>query len=113
MPSVLVGETHIPRDFARYARQYSFLELDCEPGNVPGKPRLQSCRALAPEDFVFSLVLPSSLASLQAVEGSEKVWKAAQDVAKIIRPRWWVVRTPASVRPTRKAREELGNLFAR
>ena len=55
MPSVLVGETHIPRDFARYARQYSFLEIDCEPGNVPGKARLQSCAAQAPEGFVFSL----------------------------------------------------------
>jgi uncharacterized protein YecE (DUF72 family) len=113
MPPVLVGETHIPSDFARYARHYSFLELDCEPGNVPGKPRLQSCRALAPESFVFSLVLPGSLASLEAGEGAEKTWKAAKDVAKILRPRWWVVRTPASVRPTRKAREELGALFAR
>lgn len=113
MPSALVGETHIPRDFKRYARQYSFLEIDCDPGTVPGKPRLQSCRAQASEEFVFSLVLPSSLAHLETGEGAEHVWKGAKSAAQILRPRWWVVRTPASVRPTRKAREDLASLFDR
>jgi uncharacterized protein YecE (DUF72 family) len=113
MPSTLVGETHIPRDFKRYARQYSFLEIDCEPGTVPGKPRLQSCRAQAPEEFVFSLVLPSSLASLESGEEAEHVWKGAKSAAQILRPRWWVVRTPSSVRPTRKSREDLARLCER
>ncbi|MEY4548177.1 MAG: hypothetical protein RL685_4372 [Pseudomonadota bacterium] len=113
MPSVLVGETHIPRDFARYARQYSFLEIDCEPGNVPGKARLQSCAAQAPEGFVFSLVVPAALASLEPGDDAARALKAAQAIAKLMRPRWWVVRTPPSVRPTRKAREDLSALFER
>lgn len=113
MPSVLVGETHLPRDFSRYARQYSFLELDCEPGSVPGKARLQSCAAQAPEGFVFSLVVPGALASLEAGEAAERALKAARAIANVLRPRWWVVRTPPSVRPTRKAREELSALFER
>jgi uncharacterized protein YecE (DUF72 family) len=113
MPSALVGETHIPRDFARYAREYSFLEIDCEPGTIPGKARLQSCAKLAPEGFVFSLVLPSSLASLESGEGADRDWKSAQNAARILKARWWVVRTPTSVRPTRKAREELASLFER
>lgn len=113
MPSVLVGETHLPRDFARYARQYSFLELDCEPGIVPGKARLQSCAAQAPEGFVFSLVVPSVLASLETGEEAERALKAVRAIANVVRPRWWVVRTPASVRPTRKAREDLSALFER
>jgi len=113
MSSALVGETHIPRDFGRYAREYSFLELDCEPGTIPGKARLQSCAKLAPEGFVFSLVLPSSLAMLQGGDGAERDWKSAQAAARILQSRWWVVRTPASVRPTRKAREELASLFER
>jgi uncharacterized protein YecE (DUF72 family) len=113
MSSALVGETHIPRDFGRYAREYSFLEIDCEPGTIPGKARLQSCAKLAPEGFVFSLVLPSSLATLQGGEAAERDWKSAQNAARILRSRWWVVRTPASVRPTRKAREELSALFER
>src|SRR5688572_24539043 len=78
MPSVLVGETHLPRDFARYARQYSFLELDCEPGTVPGKARLQSCAAQAPEGFVFSLVVPAALASLERGEEAERAWKTTK-----------------------------------
>lgn len=113
MPSVLVGETHLPRDFARYARQYSFLELDCEPGTVPGKARLQSCAAQAPEGFIFSLVVPAALASLEAGEEAERALKAARAIANVLRPRWWVVRTPPSVRPTRKAREDLSALFER
>lgn len=113
MASVLVGETHLPRDFARYARQYSFLELDCEPGSVPGKARLQSCAAQAPEGFVFSLVVPAALASLEGGEEAERALKATRAIANVLRPRWWVVRTPPSVRPTRKAREELSALFER
>ena len=113
MPSVRVGETHIPRDFARYAREFSFLELDCEPGNVPGKARLQSCAARAPEGFVFSLVVPAALAQLQPGEASEQALDAAQRVARLLKARWWVVRTPPSVRPTRKAREDLAQLFDR
>jgi uncharacterized protein YecE (DUF72 family) len=112
MASVHVGETHIPQDFGRYAHQFSLLEIDCEPGNVPGKPRLQSCATRAPEGFVFSLVLPSDLANLEGGEKAERAWKSVRVIANILKPRWWVVRTPTSVRPTRKAREDLASLFA-
>jgi uncharacterized protein YecE (DUF72 family) len=113
MPATFVGETRFPRDFRRYSRQFSLLEIDCEPGSVPGKARLQACAEQAPEGFVFSLVVPSSLASLEAGEAAERAWKAAQNVARILKAKWWVVRTPTDVRPTRRAREQLGSLFAR
>ena len=66
MPTVRVGETRLPKNFKRYAKQFSLLELDCEPGNVPGKARLEACAAAAPPGFTFSLVVPSRLASLSA-----------------------------------------------
>jgi uncharacterized protein YecE (DUF72 family) len=113
MASAFVGETRLPKNFKRYARQFSFLELDCEPGTVPGKARLQSCRAMAPEDFVFSLLLPSRLASLETGPELEHEWKAALGSARLLRARWWVVQTPAEVRPTRKSREGLAALVAR
>src|SRR4051812_28476287 len=113
MSPVFVGETRFPRDFKRYARQYSFLELDCEPGSVPGKSKLQSCAATAPEGFVFSLVVPSAIANLGTGEEAAKAWKSAQQVARVLRARWWVVRTPSDVRPTTRARQELGALFER
>lgn len=113
MSAVFVGETHLPRDFRRYSRQYSFLELDCEPGNIPGKGRLQACAEAAPEGFVFSLVVPSLVAALSTADEAAKVWKAAQQAARILSAGWWVVRTPAEVRPTRRAREDLGVLFKR
>ena len=115
MPRTFVGETRLPKNFKRYARQFSLLELDCEPGSVPGKGRLEECAAAAPDGFVFSLVVPGRLASLEAGPEADKAWKHAQNVARRLggKAGWWVVRTPAEVRPTRRSRENLGALAAR
>lgn len=113
MPTVLVGETRLPKNFRRYANQYSLLELDCEPGNIPGKAKLEACAQAAPEGFVFSLIVPSRLAQLVDGDESEKAWKAAVGVARVLKAKWWVVRTPAEVRPTRRARDDMAKLFRR
>jgi hypothetical protein len=113
MASAFVGETRLPKNFKRYTKQFSLLELDCEPGSVPGKERLQSCRAIAPEGFVFSLILPSRLASLETGPELDRDWKQALAAARLLRAQWWVVRTPAEVRPTRRSREGLKALVAR
>jgi uncharacterized protein YecE (DUF72 family) len=111
MQRVLVGETRPPKDFKRYSKQFSLLELDCDPGNLPGKAKLQSWADLAPEGFVFSLVVPQRIAALEPGAEGDKAWKSALNMARLLRARWWVVRTPASVRPTRRSRDELGALF--
>jgi hypothetical protein len=113
MTTARVGETRLPKNFKRYAKQFSLLELDCEPGNVPGKSRLEACAAEAPSGFTFSLVLPSRVASLETGPEFDKAWKAASSVARVLRAQWWVVRTPPEVRPTRRSRESLGALVAR
>jgi uncharacterized protein YecE (DUF72 family) len=115
MPRTFVGETRLPKNFKRYARQFSLLELDSEPGSVPGKGRLEACAAAAPDGFVFSLVVPSRLASLESGPEADKAWKHAQSVARRLggKASWWVVRTPAEVRPTRRSRESLAALAAR
>src|SRR5688572_15583498 len=104
MPTAFVGETHLPKNFKRYARQFSLLELDCEPGTIPGKARLAAVAEAAPEGFVFSLVVPSRLARLESGPEFDASWKAAQNVARVLGAKWWVVRTPAEVRPTRRSR---------
>ena len=113
MSTARIGETRLPKNFKRYTKQFSLLELDCEPGNVPGKARLQSYAAVAPPGFTFSLLVPSRVASLEAGPEFDKAWKAASGVARVLRAQWWVVRTPAEVRPTRRARESLASLVAR
>ena len=113
MPTAFVGETRLPKNFKRYARQFSLLELDCEPGNIPGKARLAAVAEAAPEGFVFSLLVPSRLASLESCADVEAAWKAAQNVARLLGAKWWVVRTPAEVRPTRRSREALAALVQR
>ena len=113
MPTAFVGETRLPKNFKRYAKQFSLLELDCEPGTIPGKARLAAVAEAAPEGFVFSLLVPSRLASLESGPDVEASWKAAQNVARLLGAKWWVVRTPAEVRPTRRSREALAALVQR
>jgi hypothetical protein len=113
MSTACVGEMRLPKNFKRYAKQFSLLELDCEPGSVPGKARLQACASVAPPGFTFSLVLPSRVASLQAGPELDQALKGAQNVARVLHAKWWVLRTPAEVRPTRRARESLAALVAR
>lgn len=113
MPTAFVGETHLPKNFKRYAGQFSLLELDCEPGNIPGKARLAAVAEAAPEGFVFSLLVPSRMASLESGPDFEASWKAAQNVARLLGAKWWVVRTPTEVRPTRRSREALAALVQR
>jgi hypothetical protein len=113
MSTARIGETRLPKNFKRYTKQFSLLELDCEPGNVPGKARLQSCAAVAPAGFTFSLVVPSRVASLEPGPEFDSAYKAASNVARVLGAQWWVVRTPPEVRPTRRARESLAALVAR
>jgi hypothetical protein len=74
---------------------------------------LEACAAAAPPGFTFSLVVPSRVASLEAGPEFDKALKAAWNVARVLGAKWWVVRTPAEVRPTRRARESLAALVAR
>jgi uncharacterized protein YecE (DUF72 family) len=113
MTTARIGEMRLPKNFKRYTKQFSLLELDCEPGNVPGKPRLQAFAAEAPAGFTFSLLVPSRVASLESGPEFDKAWKAASNVARVLKAQWWVVRTPAEVRPTRRSRESLAALVAR
>lgn len=113
MSLVLVGENKIPRDFKRYCSQFSLLEIDCEPGKVPGKARLLACASEAPEGFVFSLVVPSLLSSLEDHPDLEKEWLRITKLATMLKASWWVIRTPAAVRPTARSRRRLGELIVR
>lgn len=113
MTQVLVSEARLPRDIAKYAREFGFLELSCEPGEVPGRARLQACAAGAPAGFVFSLVLPSVLGRLEDGPDTEAAWKLARGAERVLRPGWWVLPTPPSVRPTARARRRLAELVGR
>lgn len=113
MSSVFVGENKIPRDFNRYCSQFSLLEIDCERGRVPGKARLIACAEKAPEGFVFCLVVPSILSNLEEHPESEQEWERITKISKLVKATYWVVRTPAAVRPTRRSRVKLKELFER
>jgi uncharacterized protein YecE (DUF72 family) len=110
---VHIGEARLVGDFARYAKRFSFLELDTEPGRVPAKARLRTCAEQAPDGFVFSLIVPSLVASLEPSDEALQALRRAQTIATLLESKWWVVRTPAQVRPTRRTREQLAELFTR
>jgi uncharacterized protein YecE (DUF72 family) len=110
---IRVGEARLPGDFKRYIARFSFVEIDSEPGQIPAKARLQAAAEAAPEGFVFSLIVPSSVARLEAGANVDADWKRTQTAARVLGAKWWVVRTPASVRPTSRARSQLSELFQR
>jgi uncharacterized protein YecE (DUF72 family) len=110
---IRVGEARLPGEFKRYVGRFSFVEIDSEPGKIPAKARLQAAAATAPEGFVFSLIVPSSVASLEAAGNVDADWKRAQTAARVLGAKWWVVRTPSSVRPTSRTRGQLSELFQR
>jgi uncharacterized protein DUF72 len=110
---VHIGEARLVGDFTRYTKRFSFIELDTEPGHIPSKARLRACAAQAPDGFVFSLIVPTLVASLETNEQALEAYKRAEATARLLGSKWWVVRTPAQVRPTRRSREQLAELFAR
>ena len=95
-------------DIQRYARQLNLLELPTDANRLPKPSRLERWAEAAPPGFAFSLVVPETLAALEAPDPSalERLTNAAQ----ILKPHWLIVRTPASVRPTSANRERLTRL---
>lgn len=107
-----VGESKLAGDVKRYMRDFTLVEVPTEPGLIPGKARLEQWRQAAPEEFVFSLVVPRRVASLETTAESQADLKRAWRAAETLRSGWWVVRSEAGVRPTTASRRSLGELFA-
>ncbi|MBX3127113.1 MAG: DUF72 domain-containing protein [Polyangiaceae bacterium] len=108
-----VGHAALHGSFERYCEELNLLEVPADVGRAPRRQRLQQLREQAPEDFVFSVVLPTAVASLDATPETEAELVRALGIVELLRAEWLLLRTPSSVRPGERTAAKLERLVER
>jgi uncharacterized protein YecE (DUF72 family) len=108
-----IGQPGIQGEIARYTQRFDLLELRAEPGQLPRAQKLRAWKKQVPERFVFSVVLPRLVASLETEEVSEAALDSALKTADALQARWLVLQTPPSATPSARTRRRLAALTAR
>ncbi|HEY6556496.1 MAG TPA: DUF72 domain-containing protein [Polyangiaceae bacterium] len=108
-----VGQAALRGDIARYARRFDLLELRAEPGKLPRAKQLREWAKAVPENFVFSIMLPRVVGTLEPQPALDSALEQALSSADALAAGWLVLQTPASVRPNSRTRRRLAELFAR
>jgi uncharacterized protein YecE (DUF72 family) len=108
-----VGLPALRGEIAKYAQKFDLLELRAEPGTLPKPGRLREWRLRAPEQFVFSVALSNAVGTLEPGDAFESGLEYALRVAEALKAGWIVLRTPASVMPSRRTERRLAELVAR
>jgi uncharacterized protein YecE (DUF72 family) len=108
-----VGLPALRGEIAKYAQKFDLLELRAEPGTLPKPGRLREWRLRAPEQFVFSVALSTAVGTLEPGDAFESGLEYALRVADALKAGWIVLRTPASVMPSRRTERRLAELVAR
>lgn len=110
---LLVGQAALAGDFEDYVRRFAALEVTTEPGSVPRPSRLERWRAAAPEEFAFSVVLPSGAGDLHTHSPTDEQLAPALDAAARLSAQWLLLRTPVQARPQQRFKERLRELVER
>jgi uncharacterized protein YecE (DUF72 family) len=110
--AVHVGRPTLEGGITRYARSFDLLEVIGEPGRHPRRPGLLEWRRAVPARFVFSVVVPTALASFESRPDRAEVLSHARMVADALEAGWWLVRTPPSVTPSARTAREMEALVA-
>ena len=97
-----IGKSSLEGSFARYAQRFDLLELRAEPGTLPRTSHLHGWRETAPDGFVFSVMLPTAVASLEPGQGFDDALDYALQVVQVLQARWIVLKTPPSATPSRR-----------
>jgi uncharacterized protein YecE (DUF72 family) len=107
-----VGTSALGGGIEKYATRFDLVELRAEPGRLPRASKLTEMRKSVGADFVFSIVLPRSVSSLEQKPGHEGDLAYALDAANALSAQWIVLRTEASVMPSSRTRRRLSELVA-
>lgn len=111
-PRIRVGRASLEGGIARYARAFDLVEVIGERGRHPRRPGLLAWRQAAGDEFVFSVVVPVALSSLEAGPARAELLNHARMVADALGATWWLLRTPPTVAPSPRAMRELQALVA-
>ncbi len=113
MPRINIGKRSFQGALERYASRFDLLEV--RPG-ASAKLRsvtLRKWRRSVPASFVFSTVLPATVAELRPGEEAEADLESALEVARELQSPVIVIQTPMSVTPTATNRKRLEALVAK
>src|SRR5687768_16960971 len=108
-----VGQAALRGDIARYARRFDLLELRAEPGKLPRAKVLRDWAKAVPENFVFSVVLPRIVGTLEPQPALDSALEQALSSAEALSAAWLVLPTPASVTPSSRTRRRLAEMLER
>lgn len=107
MARLLVGTPRLVGKLETYATRFDAVEIQPVDTPLPKASKLAKWREKVPSSFAFSVMLPKAVASLA---GDEAALEEAIEAARVLQATTLVLATPASVRPTKKNRDRLGEL---
>jgi uncharacterized protein YecE (DUF72 family) len=105
---LFVGQTRFAGSIRRYAERFDLLELRADPARLPRRTRLVEWASQVPKDFAFALVVAN--AAFDDNRGEALAYTAK--VAEVLKPAWWVLRTPASLTPAGSSVRRLRDVVA-
>ncbi len=102
---LFVGQTALKGSFSNYAKKLNFIELQAEPQRLPKLNKLKEMGQEAPDDFRFSVALSEQ--AMADTDAAKQVLEYGIKVAKAVSPRFLVLRTPPSFRPSTQSEQRL------
>jgi uncharacterized protein YecE (DUF72 family) len=113
MARLLVGQPALRGDLGKYSSRFDMVELRPVDTSLPRPSALRKWRAATPPTFVFSIVLPRDVGSLEPGETLDKALEISLSVARTLEARCVVLQTPASIRPTATNKKRLAAVLNR
>ena len=113
MARLLVGLPALRGDLGKYSGRFDMVELRPVDTSLPRPGTLRKWRAATPPTFVFSIVLPRDVGSLEPGEALDKALEISLSVARTLEARCVVLQTPASIRPTATNKKRLAAVLNR
>jgi uncharacterized protein YecE (DUF72 family) len=113
MARLLVGQPALRGDLGKYSSRFDMVELRPVDTSLPRPGALRKWRASTPPTFVFSIVLPRDVGSLEPGEALDKALETSLGVARTLEARCIVLQTPASIRPTASNKKRLAAVWSR
>lgn len=103
-----VGQSPSALSIAKYGKHLDLLEVRLDNG-VPRRRTLESMKSESPPNFVFAVLLPKQISSLEN-EPTEAEVTGTVETARGLAARFIVVRTPPTARPGARTRARLTKL---
>lgn len=104
-----VGTSTLTGGIEKYATRFDLLELRAEVGRLPRVSRLGEMRKTVGPDFVFSVVLPRSVSTLESGHDADLAY--ALEAANALSAQWLLLRTEATIMPSARTKKRLSELL--